>query len=101
MLEMKGNEQIRRVYSVNNISPCLSTMQGGHREPKIFFNNQVRKLTPLECFRLQSYPDEWYHTLKEHGFSDTQLYKMAGNGVTSNVSYEIARRLFDGADSCH
>lgn len=54
---------------------------------------RIRKLTPLECFRLQSFPDEWYHTLKEHGISDSQLYKMAGNAVTSRVAYEIGKRL--------
>lgn len=54
---------------------------------------RIRKLTPLECFRLQSFPDEWYYKLKEHGISDSQLYKMAGNAVTSVVAYEIGRRL--------
>lgn len=34
-VDIKGNEQIRRVYSEDGISPTLSTMQGGHREPKI------------------------------------------------------------------
>lgn len=53
----------------------------------------IRKLTPLECFRLQSYPEWWYHKLKEHGFSDSQLYKMAGNGVTSDVAEDIGSRL--------
>jgi DNA (cytosine-5)-methyltransferase 1 len=54
---------------------------------------RIRKLTPLECLRLQSYPDEWYHKLKEQGISDFQLYKMAGNGVTSNVAYEIGLKI--------
>lgn len=97
MLDIKGKDQIRRIYSTDHIAPCLSTMQGGNQEPKIiqpikakFTNARIRKLTPLECFRLQSYPGEWYYTLKENGFSDSQLYKMAGNGVTSNVAYEIA-----------
>ncbi|CAB4128277.1 Dcm Site-specific DNA methylase [uncultured Caudovirales phage] len=131
MLDIKGKDQIRRVYSTDHLSPCLSTMQGGGQEPKIIlepfcvtkegnsyylttrYDNgllpsmflrkektavkvngyRIRKLTPLECFRLQSYPDEWYHTLKQQKFSDSQLYKMAGNGVTSNVAYEIARRI--------
>ena len=35
MLDMKGNEQIRRVYSADGISPTLQTMQGGNRQPKI------------------------------------------------------------------
>jgi DNA (cytosine-5)-methyltransferase 1 len=54
---------------------------------------RIRKLTPLECFRLQSYPDEWYYKLKEAGISDSQLYKMAGNGVTSEVARQIGLRL--------
>jgi len=56
-------------------------------------NYRIRKLTPLECFRLQSYPDEWYTKLREYGISNSQLYKMAGNGVTSNVAYEIGLKI--------
>ena len=35
MLDMKGNDQIRLVYGQDDCAPCLSTMQGGMREPKI------------------------------------------------------------------
>ena len=35
LLQIKGNEQIRRVYETNGISPTLNTMQGGNRQPKI------------------------------------------------------------------
>jgi DNA (cytosine-5)-methyltransferase 1 len=59
----------------------------------VYDGYRIRKLTPLECFRLQSFPDEWYYKLKEAGISDSQLYKMAGNAVTSVVAYEIGRRL--------
>ncbi|WP_138753581.1 DNA (cytosine-5-)-methyltransferase [Paenibacillus sinopodophylli] len=59
----------------------------------IYDGYRIRKLTPLECFRLQSFPDEWFYTLKENGISDSQLYKMAGNAVTSRVAYEVAKRL--------
>lgn len=106
MLDMKGNESIRRVYDPTGISPTLTTMGGGHREPKIAVNEmhsfeedgkmvtyhyKIRKLTPLECFRLQGFPDTYYHTLRLTGMSDTQLYKMAGNAVTSHV----IKSLFD------
>ncbi|MBD0381228.1 DNA (cytosine-5-)-methyltransferase [Paenibacillus sp. WST5] len=60
-------------------------------------NYRIRKLTPLECFRLQSFPDEWYYKLKEAGISDSQLYKIAGNAVTSVVAYEIGKRLIEGS----
>ena len=35
MLDIKGNEQVRRVYGTDGISPTLNTMQGGNRQPKI------------------------------------------------------------------
>jgi DNA (cytosine-5)-methyltransferase 1 len=55
-------------------------------------NLRIRKLTPRECFRLQGFPDEYFDRVKEVN-SDSQLYKQAGNSVTVNVIYEIARRL--------
>lgn len=53
----------------------------------------IRRLTPLECFRLQGFPDSHYYRAKRAGISDTQLYKQAGNSVTVPVVYEIAKRL--------
>lgn len=54
---------------------------------------RIRKLTPKECWRLQSFPDWAFDRAKAAGVSDSQLYKQAGNSVTVNVIYEIARRL--------
>jgi DNA (cytosine-5)-methyltransferase 1 len=54
---------------------------------------RIRRLTPLETFRLQGFPDEFFHRAKAAGVSDSQLYKQAGNAVTVNVVYEIARRF--------
>lgn len=54
---------------------------------------RIRRLTPLEAFRLQGFPDEFFHNAKAAGVSDSQLYKQAGNAVTVNVVYEIARRF--------
>lgn len=45
----------------------------------------VRKLTPLECWRLQGFTDEQFLKVKEVGISDAQMYKMAGNAVTVPV----------------
>lgn len=53
---------------------------------------RIRKLTPKECFRLQGFPDEYFKRAAEVN-SDSQLYKQAGNSVTVNVIYEIAKRL--------
>lgn len=52
----------------------------------------VRKLTPKECFRLQGWTDDYFEKAAFVN-SDSQLFKQAGNGVTVNVVYEIAKRL--------
>lgn len=54
---------------------------------------RIRKLTPLECLRLQGFPDDYHHTLKENGISDSQLYKMAGNAVSVPVIKAIAEKV--------
>ena len=82
------------LYETNGIAPCVTghrtNSQGWIREPNGY---EIRRLTPLECFRLQGFPDEHFHNAKAAGVSDSQLYKQAGNAVTVNVVYEIAKRL--------
>lgn len=87
-----GNPQCGRVYSPNGLAPCLNTMQGGQREPKIFIDGKVRKLTPRECWRLQGFPD-WAFDKAQEVNSNSQLYKQAGNSVTVNVIAAIAKEL--------
>ena len=89
-LQMKGNDSIRRVYGQNGKSPCLTTMGGGHREPKVFDTGRMiaRKLTPIECERLQSVPDNY-----TEGVSNTQRYKMLGNGWTIDVIAHILNEM--------
>lgn len=52
----------------------------------------IRKLTPRECFRLQGWTDDYFEKAQFVN-SDSQLYKQAGNGVTVNVVYEIAKKM--------
>ena len=53
-------------------------------------NTTVRRLTPLECERLQGHPDGWTAV---DGMSDSQRYKQMGNGVAVPVFEWVARRL--------
>jgi site-specific DNA-cytosine methylase len=92
-LDLKGQDIVKRVYSIFGKSPTLTTMQGGYRQPKIFNGIRVRRLTPLECFRLQGFPDDIYYLARKLGISDSQLYKMTGNAVTVQVVQSIARKL--------
>ena len=176
--DIKGHDSVKRVYAKEGKSPTLTTMQGGHREPKVFcgafrgrykingvrqdhkmkvagltdqqlelrfdgksnslttvqkdnvivrtatinkggqgdriYSSQGkaitlsaqsggtagsgnmlvgdeytwRKLTPLECERLQTLPDNY-----TQGVSDTQRYKMIGNGWTVDVIAHILKNL--------
>lgn len=87
-LEMKASQQVRRVYSTNGLSPTLDTAQGGHRQVKILQNAKIRKLTPLECERLQTLPDNY-----TEGVSNTQRYKTIGNGWTVDVIVYILKHI--------
>ena len=136
LLEIKGTEQVRRVYDVEGLSPTLTTMQEGNQEPKIMVagnvnpsgtgmngsvydveglsptlttnkgegpktlvNLRIRKLTPLECWRLQAFDDDMFYRAKDAGISNSQLYKQAGNSVTTTVIKELALKLFDLLDA--
>jgi len=55
----------------------------------------IRKLTPKECFRLMGFDDGDCDILMEHGISNTQLYKMAGNSIVVNVLIAIFKNIFD------
>ena len=141
--DLKGHDSIKRVYHPQGKAPTLTTMGGGHREPKVLCGawrgrytidgvrqdhkqkvagltkqrlevrtdgktNSLttvqkdnvavdikdlhwRKLTPLECERLQTLPD-WY---TNQGVSNTQRYKMLGNGFTVDVIAHILKGIKD------
>jgi len=90
---IKGFDSIKRIYSPNGKAPTLTTMQGGHREPKVAIDLQSngmqwRKLTPVECERLQTVPDNYTNHV-----SNSQRYKMLGNGWTIDVIAHILRGI--------
>ena len=112
-----GNQQ-------NFVIPCLTPdrmnkRQNGRRfktngEPMFTINAQdkhgifdgtiIRRLTPLECERLQGFPDGWTKFgIDDKGnkvsISDTQRYKQMGNAVTVNVIEAIAERLKNEIES--
>ena len=78
---------------INNPENLANTITSSH-SPKIYTKAYViRKLTPLECWRLQGFTDEQFYKAKDAGISNSQLYKQAGNAVTVPVVEAIAERL--------
>ncbi|MBR1383459.1 MAG: DNA cytosine methyltransferase, partial [Ruminococcus sp.] len=55
----------------------------------------IRRLMPIECWRLQGFSTEQFRKVVAAGLSDAQLYKQAGNAVTVNVVEAIARNLLE------
>lgn len=55
---------------------------------------RIRKLTPLECWRLMGFDDEDFRKAEKVN-SNSQLYKQAGNSIVVNVLEAIFRRLLD------
>ena len=60
--------------------------------------DRIRKLTPKECFRLMGFADEDVELLIENGFSNRQLYKMAGNSIVVTVLEFLFCQIFDSND---
>lgn len=54
---------------------------------------RIRRLMPIECWRLQGFSREQFNKVAALGMSDAQLYKQAGNAVTTKVIEAIGRRL--------
>jgi len=83
-------------------SPKLITnaLSGVQKDNLILENLKIRRLTPVECERLQGFPDGWTEWgIDENGekvkISDTQRYKMLGNAVTTNVITFLGRRIME------
>jgi len=86
--------QWRRQYVRENKSGVCPTLTanmgtGGHNVPIIKDKKGIRKLTPLECFRIQGFPEGY----KLPDISDSSLYKQAGNSVSVPVIKAVAEQM--------
>lgn len=70
-----------------------STGGGGNTDQFVTNDVSIRRLTPIECERLQGFPDDWTKEGTEGVISDTQRYKMCGNAVTVDVVAAVAERI--------
>lgn len=79
----------RRGRVGKQISNTIDTCSG----QGVVENSKIRRLTPLECFRLQGYSDEFFFKSKEVN-SNNQLYKQAGNSITVKVIKKIIKNIY-------
>ena len=91
-LECEGWHDIEtRVHNVDGLAPCVETRNRAKYIDNVYY--RIRKLTPLECWRLMGCSDEDFYKAKQFN-SDSQLYKQAGNAIVVNVLEAIFKNLF-------
>ena len=87
---IKGHDLMKRIYSVTGLAPTVNAHPGGNTEAKIQIYARIRRLTPLECWRLMGFNDTDFDIAKAQT-SDTQLYRQAGNSIVVTVLDVIFR----------
>ena len=91
-----GNKLVRGVNSVRLLD--MFTLTGQDQHGVKINKTSIRRLTPVECMRLQGFPDDWNEfgvfDGKKVAMSDTQRYKQAGNAVTVNVVQAVAEKIW-------
>ena len=86
------NSKTRRGRA-SGIAPTLDTWMQLHTPTE---NVRIRRLTPVECERLQGFPDDFTKYGKDGEIiSDSQRYKMCGNAVTTNVVQAVFEKIFE------
>lgn len=66
----------------------------------VMHRGRVRKLMPIECWRLQGFRDEQFYKAQATGLSDGRLYKMAGNAVSVPVVAAVGRAIKEIDEQC-
>jgi DNA-cytosine methyltransferase len=103
IIEPRSQDGVPRIH--NNVCPTLNCATGGQRTPCVIQSTPlniidrhavttkyaVRRLTPLECIRLQAFPDNWL----DFGGADTAKYKAVGNSITVSVVEYIMKRIVE------
>jgi DNA (cytosine-5)-methyltransferase 1 len=94
------NDQGGSVMDVSNENTATLRAQSHGHEPAVMNQSVVRRLTPLECERLQGYPDgwtdigEWVDSKgKKHKPADSPRYKALGNSIALPFWFWLLRRI--------
>lgn len=85
-----------RVQGGGDVSPALTVTDLGGIN-RIESKYRIRKLTPLECWRLMGFTDEEFKAAEAVN-SNTQLYKQAGNSIVVDVLVGIFRNIIDSLE---
>jgi site-specific DNA-cytosine methylase len=90
-----ANDQDYETWKRGGVAPTLNAFDNATESRATVVDITpmgVRRLTPVECERLQGFPDGW-----TDGQSDSARYRQLGNAVTVPVAEWIGRRLIEAA----
>jgi len=88
---MPSGHDASRIVDSNGLAPTVKENHGTVTATN--YGVRIRKLTPLECWRLMGFDDEDFEKAKAAGISNSQLYKQAGNSIVVNVLEGILKNL--------
>ena len=81
------------LYNKKAKDDCPTLTEPHHNSLRLYEKGLIRRLTPIECERLQGFPDNWTQYGISGKISDTQRYKMCGNAVTVDVVEAVAKNI--------
>lgn len=91
---MRGRDNGQQIeLSDREYSNALTTVQKDSLVAEHAQEFRIRKLTPLECWRLMGFGDDDFYKAQNAGVSNSQLYKQAGNSIVVNVLQAIFRQF--------
>ena len=90
-----GNVELKRAQ-IQTLKPktdgIANTLTSVQKDNLVSTSHRIRRLTPLECWRLQGFPDEQFYKAQKVN-SDSQLYRQAGNSMTTNVIKAVIEKI--------
>jgi DNA (cytosine-5)-methyltransferase 1 len=84
-------------YVLPPLKDLSRTLKASMHDSGVVYQNRIRKLTPLECFRLMAFSDDDYYKCRAAGLSDAQLFKQCGNSIVVKVLEEIFKTMLPPA----
>ncbi len=103
LYDMTHADEVLRIVKGGKCCTLNSRMgTGGNQVPLLYewtnknFTKTVRRLTPLECERLQGLPDNWT-LINDRSCSDSARYKAIGNGMAQPCADWILKRIMEVA----
>jgi site-specific DNA-cytosine methylase len=94
---VRGREGEATIEAGDDVAGCMRASQGGSDKPHALVGTRIRRLTPIECERLQGFPDDYtripWRGKPAEECPDGGRYKAMGNSMACNVMRWLGRRI--------